>query len=80
LLRQQLAARNIPYTKEQFVREAEAGNTAVVELFLSAGMDPDTTQTFVDYSALDVLLQPSSRSKGSHFFMKKPTARVCNTA
>jgi hypothetical protein len=55
--RQQLAARKIPYTKEQFVREAEAGNTAVVELFLSAGMDPDTTQTFVDYSALAVAVQ-----------------------
>jgi Ankyrin repeats (3 copies) len=55
--RQQLAARKVPYTKEQFVREAEAGNTAVVELFLSAGMDPDTTQTFVDYSALAVAVQ-----------------------
>jgi ankyrin repeat protein len=39
--RQQLEHRGIPYNRAIFLREAADGNTAVVELFLAAGMDPN---------------------------------------
>src|SRR5712692_316995 len=40
-VREQLEHQGIPYNRDVFLREAANGNTAVVELFLAAGMDPN---------------------------------------
>ncbi len=40
--RSKLKEMGLPYIKEAFIGEAEGGNTAAVELFLAAGMSPDT--------------------------------------
>lgn len=40
--RDQLERLGIPYNRDVFLREAADGNTAVVELLLAAGMDPNT--------------------------------------
>lgn len=40
-VREQLEHQGIPYNRDVFLREAAHGNTAVVELFLAAGMNPN---------------------------------------
>lgn len=40
--RKELAQMNIEYTKENFFKHAEQGDTTVVKLFLDAGMDPNS--------------------------------------
>jgi serine/threonine protein kinase len=40
--RARLARKNIPYTEDAFTRVVEKGDTDAVDLFLAAGMSPDT--------------------------------------
>jgi ankyrin repeat protein len=40
--REQLEHQGIPYTRDVFLRKAAEGDTAVVELFLASGMEPNT--------------------------------------
>lgn len=39
--REKLAERSIPYTEGSFINEVEKGDTAAVDLFLAAGMNPN---------------------------------------
>jgi ankyrin repeat protein len=43
--RAKLARANIPYTEEAFTRVVKNGDTGAVDLFLAAGMSPDTQDT-----------------------------------
>lgn len=43
--RAELARRNIPYTEAAFTQAVERGDTRAVELFLTAGMRPDVTDS-----------------------------------
>jgi ankyrin repeat protein len=44
--RDELAARNIPFTVEAFLRSAETGDLTAVNLFLAAGMDPNVKDRY----------------------------------
>ncbi|MCX7920041.1 MAG: ankyrin repeat domain-containing protein [bacterium] len=50
--KKELAKRNIPFTKDMFIQSVLQGDTAVVSLFFTAGMNPNLQHSETGYTAL----------------------------
>lgn len=69
----ELKKRNIPFTQDAFIQSVLQGDTAVVKLFLSAGMNPNLRNSQTGYTAL-MLAAGSGNASLVKMFIQKGAA------